>query len=156
MFSRIPGTTRPSQDGQLYMHQGVDILSGALEAGGWENVGEPNNSPTKKNHTFGATTYMFADGERGGPLATYLVSASERDNFNLLMNLNVRRAVRDGGHVTGIELECLTEEGGLGVIPLTPDTGRAIFSAGTFGSAKLLLRSRFLQQDDPFRLGILR
>lgn len=141
MFSRIPGTTRPSQDGQLYMHQGVDVLSGALGAAGWENVVEPNSAPTKKNHTFGATTYMYSNGERGGPLATYLVTASARDNFQLLTNLNVRRAVRTGGHVTGIELECLTEDGSLGVVPLT-DKGGAIFSAGTFGSAKLLLRSR--------------
>ena len=125
------------------MHQGVDVLSGALKAGGWEEIPEPNEAPTKKNHTFGSTTYMFADGERGGPLATYLVSAAGRDNFKLLTGLSVRRALRDGGHVTGLELDCLAEEGGLGSIPLTADTGRAIFAAGTFGSAKLLLRSEF-------------
>ncbi|RYO77912.1 hypothetical protein DL766_001885 [Monosporascus sp. MC13-8B] len=141
VFSRIPGTTRPSVDGKLYMHQGVDVLSGALEAAGWENVPEPNSAPTKKNHTFGATTYMFANGERGGPLATYLVSAAKRENFSLLMNQGVRRAIRTGGHVTGLELDCVQPDGNLGVISLTPDTGRAIFAAGTFGSAKLLLRS---------------
>lgn len=129
-------------DGQLYIHQGVDVLSKALDAAGWENVQTPNSAPTKKNHTFGATTYMFSNGERSGPLATYLVSASSRDNFKLLLNLGVRRAIRTGGHVTGIELDCLTEDGSLGVVPLTPDTGRAIFSAGTFGTAKLLLRSK--------------
>ena len=143
MFSRIPGTTRPSMDGQLYMHQGVDVLSGALKAGGFEEISAPNSAPSKKNHTFGSTTYMFADGERGGPLATYLVSASDRDNFKLLTGLSVRRAIRDGGHVTALELDCLAEDGSLGAIPLTPDTGRAIFSAGTFGSAKLLLRSEY-------------
>ena len=143
VFSRIPGTTRPSMDGELYMHQGVDVLSGALKSAGWEEIPEPNQAPTKKNHTFGSTTYMFADGERGGPLATYLVSASDRDNFKLLTGLRVRRALRDGGHITALELDCLAEEGGLGAIPLTPDTGRAIFAAGTFGSAKLLLRSEF-------------
>ncbi|RYO74473.1 hypothetical protein DL764_010817 [Monosporascus ibericus] len=141
VFSRIPGTTRPSMDGGLYMHQGVDVLSGAFEAAGWENVPEPNSAPTKKNHTFGATTYMFANGERGGPLATYLVSAAERENFSLLMNQSVRRAIRMGGYVTGLELDCVQPDGNLGVVSLTPGTGRAIFAAGTFGSAKLLLRS---------------
>jgi cellobiose dehydrogenase (acceptor) len=141
VFSRIPGTTRPSQDGELYMHQGVDVLSAALKHGGWQSVGEPNSNPTKKNHTFGSTTYMYSEGERGGPLATYLVSASERENFKLVTNLNARRAIRDGARVTGVELDCVNADGNHGVVSLTPDTGRVIVSAGTFGSAKFLFRS---------------
>ncbi|KAI2606095.1 uncharacterized protein GGS25DRAFT_373452 [Hypoxylon fragiforme] len=140
-FRRIPGTTRPSQDGELYMHQGFDVISSGLQKAGWKNIPIPNDAPTQKNHTFGATTYMFSNGERGGPMATYLVTAAKRDNFALWMNTPVRRALRTGGHVTGVELDCTVEGGGYGVVSVTPDTGRVIVSAGTFGSAKFLLRS---------------
>ncbi|XXH03587.1 hypothetical protein Hte_009992 [Hypoxylon texense] len=140
-FRRIPGTTRPSQDGELYMHQGFDVISNGLAKAGWTNVPVPNDAPTKKNHTFGATTYMFAGGERAGPLATYLVTAAKRDNFALWMNTPVRRALREGGHITGVELDCTVEGGGFGTVSVTPDTGKVIVSAGTFGSAKFLMRS---------------
>ncbi|KAI1402017.1 hypothetical protein F4819DRAFT_496243 [Hypoxylon fuscum] len=140
-FQRIPGTTRPSQDGELYMHQGFDVISSGLEKAGWKNIPVPNNQPTEKNHTFGATTYMFSGGERAGPLTTYLVTAAKRDNFALWMNTPVRKALRTGAHVTGVELDCTVEDGAFGTVNVTPDTGRVIVSAGTFGSAKFLLRS---------------
>ncbi|OTB09082.1 carbohydrate-binding module family 1 protein [Hypoxylon sp. CI-4A] len=140
-FERIPGTTRPSQDGEIYMHQGLDVIASGLESAGWKNVPVPNDAPTEKNHTFGATTYMFSGGERGGPLTTYLSTAAERDNFALWMNTPVRRALRTGGHITGVELDCTVEGGGYGTVDVTPDSGRVIVSAGTFGSAKFLLRS---------------
>ncbi|KAI1081234.1 carbohydrate-binding module family 1 protein [Whalleya microplaca] len=141
VFSRIPGTTRPSQDGVLYIHEGFDVISSGLEKAGWKSISVPNDEPTQKNHTFGSTTYMFEGGERGGPLTTYLVSAAKRDNFALWMNTAVRRALRTGGHVTGVELDCTVEGGGYGTVDVTPDTGRVIVSAGTFGSAKFLFRS---------------
>ncbi|KAI1485643.1 cellobiose dehydrogenase [Biscogniauxia mediterranea] len=141
VFDRIPGTTRPSQDGVLYVHEGVDILSSALEEGGWTNVVVPNNSPGSKNRTFGPTTYMFSGGQRAGPMATYLATAAKRDNFALWMNTPARRAIRTGGHITGVELDCTLDEGKFGTVSVTPETGRVIVSAGTFGSAKFLMRS---------------
>ncbi|CAJ2502785.1 Uu.00g101790.m01.CDS01 [Anthostomella pinea] len=141
VFERIPGTIRPSTDGQLYLPQGVDMLSDALANGGWTNVPVPNDDPGSKNRTFGATSYMFEGGERSGPMGTYLVSAATRDNFQMWMNTPARRAIRTGGQITGIELDCTVEGGEFGTVSVTPDTGRAIVSAGTFGSAKFLMRS---------------
>lgn len=77
-------------------------------------------------------------------MATYLQTALKRPNFNLYMNTAVRRVIRAGAHATGIELECNGNGGYIGTINLTPKTGRVILSAGTFGSAKLLLRSEFI------------
>ncbi|KAK8114146.1 fungal cellulose binding domain-containing protein [Apiospora kogelbergensis] len=139
-FERIPGTNNPSEDGVLYMRQGFDILSDGFKKAGWTNV-EPNQQPTMKNHTYGRTEYMFSHGERGGPLSTYLVSALQRPNFHLYMNTAVKRIVREGGHATGVELECNGEGGFGGKISLTPKTGKVISAAGAFGSAKLLMRS---------------
>lgn len=84
---------------------------------------------------------MFSNGQRGGPLATYLATAKARSNFDLWMNTAVRRAIRSGSKVSGVELECLTDGGFSGNVQLNPK-GAVIFSAGTFGSAKLLMRSK--------------
>ncbi|KAI1878510.1 uncharacterized protein JN550_000692 [Neoarthrinium moseri] len=140
LFSRIPGTTVPSTDGKLYLQQGFDMLSSGLNASGWKYI-VPNDHPDQKNRTYGHSTFMFSGGERGGPLATYLLSASQRKEFTLWTNTIAKRVVRTGGHATGVELECNGGSGYSGVVSVTPKTGRVIVSAGAFGSAKLLMRS---------------
>lgn len=130
-------------DGKLYYQQGFDVLSGGLKTAGWTEV-TANDVPDEKNHTYSHTPFMFSGGERGGPMATYLVSASGRKNFNLWMNTAVKRVVRTGGHITGIEVEPFLDGGYTGVVNVTSVTGRVILSAGTFGSAKILLRSKRL------------
>ncbi|KKA30608.1 hypothetical protein TD95_000828 [Thielaviopsis punctulata] len=139
-FNRIPGTTIPSEDGTLYLQQGFDIISSALNNSGWTSV-NALESPDAKNHTYTHTPYMFSHGERGGPMATYLVSASARDNFKLWTGTSVKRVIRQGGHVTGVEVEPYIPGGYSGVVNVTAGSGRVVLSAGTFGSAKILLRS---------------
>lgn len=126
-------------DGRLYRQEGFEVLASGLRASGWNEV-VANDSPNEKNRTFAHSHFMFAGGERDGPLATYLVTAAQRDNFDLWTNTAVRRAVRSGSTVSGVELECLRDGGYSGTVNLNPKGG-VIFSAGTFGSAKLLLRS---------------
>jgi cellobiose dehydrogenase (acceptor) len=133
-------------------------VSGGLQSAGWSLV-DPMNNPDRKNRTFMRTPYMFSNGERGGPMATYLVSAKGRSNFALWMNTVVKRVVRSKGHVTGVEVEPFLAGGYSGTVKLTPVTGRVILSAGTFGSAKILLRSEFPYMpwwqvaDDPGGIG---
>ncbi|KAF2841371.1 carbohydrate-binding module family 1 protein [Patellaria atrata CBS 101060] len=141
-FQRIPGTDHPSKDGKLYYQEGFNVLSTALSRAGWKSV-TANKQPDLKNKTYSLTPYMFENGERGGPLATYLVTASKRSNFKLMTNASVRRIVRKGGHATGVELE----GGNCYTINLTPNTGRVILSAGTFGSTKILFRSGIGPED---------
>ncbi|KAK0612791.1 cellobiose dehydrogenase [Bombardia bombarda] len=139
VFSRIPGTTTPSLDGKRYLSEGFDMLGGSLGAAGWKYI-VPNDHPDEKNRTYGHSTFMFSGGERGGPMATYLVTASARKTFTLWTNTIARRVVRDGGHITGVELEC-NGAGHAGVVSVTPTTGRVILAAGAFGTPKLLFRS---------------
>ncbi|SPO04774.1 probable cellobiose dehydrogenase [Cephalotrichum gorgonifer] len=140
VFSKIPGTMTPSMDGKRYLQQGFDVVAGGLGAAGWKSVAA-NDVPNEKNRTFTHPPFMFAGGERNGPLATYLVSASGRSNFDMWLGTSVKRIVRTSGHATGLEVEATLEGGYVGTVPLTPETGRVILSAGTFGSAKVLLRS---------------
>lgn len=140
MFSRIPGTDAPSVDGKRYLQEGFNVLSGGLKSSGWTEV-TANNSPDKKNRTVAHSPFMFSGGERGGPLATYLASASNRGNFKMWLNTAVKRVIREGGHITGVEVEAFRDGGYKGIINVTSISGRVVLSAGTFGSAKLLLRS---------------
>ncbi|KAI8632713.1 cellobiose dehydrogenase [Xylariaceae sp. FL1651] len=141
VFQRIPGTIVPSTDGKLYLQQGFNMLTSGLNASGWKYV-VPNDHPDEKNQTYGHASNMFSNGERYGPLATYLLSASKRKEFTLWMNTTAKRVVRTGGHATGVEIDCTPNAAGhTGVVSVTPGTGRVIVSAGTFGTAKLLFRS---------------
>jgi cellobiose dehydrogenase (acceptor) len=85
---------------------------------------------------------MFSNGERGGPLATYLVTSKARNNFKLWMNTTVKRVIRSGGHVTGVEVEAFGDGGYQGIVNVTQTTGRVVLSAGTFGTAKILFKSK--------------
>ncbi|PGH26426.1 hypothetical protein AJ80_01924 [Polytolypa hystricis UAMH7299] len=140
VFSRIPGTDHPSVDGELYLAQGYDALGSTLANAGWKSV-TANQAPNEKNKVFTRTPYMFSGGERGGPLATYLVSASQRSNFKLWTNTAVRRVTRTGGRITGVEVEAFAEGGYTGVVKVSDAVGRVILSAGTFGTPKILMRS---------------
>jgi cellobiose dehydrogenase (acceptor) len=138
VFQRIVGTDTPSSDGKLYKQEGYDVLSGALGADGWTNV-VANNKPNEKHRVYSHTPYMYENGQRQGPLGTYLVTAMKRSNFKLWTNTAVKRVIRTGGKATGVELEG-GAGGYCGNVTLNAG-GRVILSAGTFGSAKLLFRS---------------
>ncbi|OQO04051.1 hypothetical protein B0A48_10694 [Cryoendolithus antarcticus] len=139
VFQKIPGTYYPSKDGKTYLRQGFNSLATALSAAGWSSV-DANANPGAKSKTYTQTPYMFSNGERGGPMATYLVEAMARSNFKLIMNTGVRRIIRTNGHATGVQLEPFNSNGKCGTINLTAK-GRVIVSAGVFGTSKILLRS---------------
>jgi cellobiose dehydrogenase (acceptor) len=141
VFNTIPGTDHPSMDGKLYLQSGYNVVANGLKNAGWTNV-TANNVPGSKNRTFSFTPYMYINGERGGPLATYLVDASKRSNFHMWLNTSVKKIIRDGGHATGVQVEPANNGGYGGTVNLTPVTGRVIVSAGAFGTPKLLFRSK--------------
>jgi cellobiose dehydrogenase (acceptor) len=140
VFSRIPGTYIPSQDGIDYNPNGYNLLGGALAAAGWSNV-SANSVPNQKNRVFTRGPFMYSNAQRGGPLATYLATANARSNFKMMLNTNVRKVIRTGGHITGVLVEPFLPGGYSGVINVTATTGRVVLSAGTFGSPRILLRS---------------
>ncbi|KAH6670475.1 hypothetical protein B0J14DRAFT_97535 [Halenospora varia] len=140
VFQKIPGTDHPSLDGKLYVQSGFDVVSKGLAAAKWTSV-TANNVPSQKNRTFAHTPYMSSNGERGGPQATYLVSAMARKNFQMWLNTSVERVNRVGGHATSLDVIAQNNGGRAGTVQLTPVTGRVIIASGTFGTAKLLFRS---------------
>ena len=79
VFAIIPGTSTPSTNGELYLQEGAHVLENALSQAGFEQE-VSNNVPNQKTQrkVFGNTTFMYENGERGGPMATYLVDAVQR------------------------------------------------------------------------------
>ncbi|KAL2826657.1 hypothetical protein BDW59DRAFT_171747 [Aspergillus cavernicola] len=145
VFTRIPGGIHPSQDGVLYLQEGPNVLIDGLVASGWE-LTTFNDAPEEKYRSVGNSPYMFSEGQRNGPMATYLVTANERTNFDMWVNTTVRRVVRDGSTATGVEVEPFLEGGYEGLVNLTA-SGRVVLSAGAFGSPKILFRSGIGPED---------
>ncbi|KAL4912248.1 hypothetical protein BDW62DRAFT_206673 [Aspergillus aurantiobrunneus] len=145
VFERIPGTITPSMDGNIYLQEGPSVLMNGLTASGWEMTSF-NEAPEQKYRSVGYSPYMFSNGQRNGPMATYLVTANERSNFDLWINTNVRRVVRDQGTVTGVEVQPFSDGGYEGLLNLTAG-GKVILSAGAFGTPKILFRSGIGPED---------
>lgn len=141
VFNRIPGTITPSTDSKLYLQEGPSVIMNGLTASGWEMTSF-NDAPEAKYRSVGYSPYMFSNGQRNGPMATYLVNANERNNFDMWINTTVRRVVRDQGTVTGVELEPFLDGGYEGTLNLTTG-GKVILSAGAFGTPKILFRSMY-------------
>lgn len=140
VMSRIPGTDTPSMDGKRYIQSGFDTVRAGLAQAGWASV-TANNVPSQKNRTYAHTPYMYINGERAGPMATYLVTANGRSNFHMWLNTSVERINRVGGHATSLNVIATNNGGRQGTVMLTPTTGRVIIAGGAFGTAKLLFRS---------------
>lgn len=140
----MPWTDTPSNDGQSYLTNNTKIARDALT-----NVSNPNHfrfitaneNVKERNRVTSNTEFFFLNGEKGGPMATYLVTASKRNNFKMHLNTTVTRVLRSSGVATGVEVEAAGPDGITGIFNVTPRTGRVILSAGVFGSFKILLRS---------------
>lgn len=145
VFDKIPFTDHPSMDGIIYKPQGYNIVAGALASAGWKNV-TADLAPGEKNMTFSHPNHMFSHGERGGPMATYLVDAYALPNFKLMVNTTVNRVIRSGSQASGVEVEAFLPGGQCGQIKVKTG-GKVILSAGAFGTPKILMRSGIGPQD---------
>jgi cellobiose dehydrogenase (acceptor) len=130
--ARLPSTDHPSTDGQRYMEQVFGVVGGWLNKNGYSNI-TINDNPNFKNHAYGYSAYDFVAGQRGGPVPTYLKTASARSNFKLVVNTTVSNVVRNGAQVSGVRTN-------KGFYTLT-SKGRVVLSAGSFGTPRLLFQS---------------
>ncbi|KAG9616903.1 FAD/NAD(P)-binding domain-containing protein, partial [Aureobasidium melanogenum] len=137
VFSRLPGTEVPSQDGKLYYQQGADIIEGALSAANWTEV-SANCVPDQKDRVYSNTTFMYQNGERSGPMSVYLGSAYARPNFSLYTNAIVDRVIREGSKITGVEISNTSPDGFRGTVKANK---AVVLAGGAFGTPKVLMRS---------------
>jgi cellobiose dehydrogenase (acceptor) len=102
-----------------------------------------NDVPDQKHAVFGHTSYDYCNGQRGGPVTTYLQSALQRPNFSLQSNVTVSRAVRTGSRATGVRA---VVDGVETTINLSPN-GRVVLSGGAIFSPALLMQSGIGPED---------
>ncbi|KAL8357181.1 hypothetical protein RB598_002152 [Gaeumannomyces tritici] len=141
-FARVPWTERPAVDGVLHNTKVHELVTKGLAAKGWRAV-VANDEPEAKQRTFAHAAHFFMDGERGGPLRTYLGEAADKHaggNLEIWTDTTVTRLERRGDTVTGVQVDAVGEAGHSGVVKVG-DGGRVILSAGVFGTAKILFRS---------------
>lgn len=137
LYARQPSIETPSMDGQFYAQSGYEAAKKWLVDGaGYAEVGI-NDQADNKTKVFGHSEYDYTNGQRGGPVTTYLQTALARDNFVLQSNVTVRRAQRTGSLATGI----LATVDGQDITISLSSTGRLVFSGGAIFSPSLLMHS---------------
>ncbi|KAF8905671.1 hypothetical protein CPB85DRAFT_1437210 [Mucidula mucida] len=136
--AKLPSTDHPSTDGKRYLEQTYDVASALLKAEGYQGI-TINDNPNFKDHVYGYSAFNFQNGQRAGPVASYLRTAKARSNFVLKQYTYALNVERDGSTITGVRTND-SSLGPNGIVTLNPK-GRVILSAGSFGSARILYRS---------------
>ncbi|USP79449.1 carbohydrate-binding module family 1 protein [Curvularia clavata] len=137
LYERNPGQTYGSQDGVRYDDGAFDVLSKFFAAQGWTETDFVKN-PNNKVDVYGHPTWNIANGLRSGSVRTYLPLAQKLDNFKLMMNTDVVRAVRKGSAVSGVEVKTAD---GKRVIYNVKAGGRVVLSAGAMSTPRILFNS---------------
>ncbi|KAL2059726.1 hypothetical protein VTL71DRAFT_10218 [Oculimacula yallundae] len=137
LYAAQPSTNITSQDGIRYLQTGYDAAKKWLVDGlGFTDV-DINAKANNKTKVFGYPIFDYSNGQRGGPVTTYLQSALKKANFHLQSGVLVSRVERTGTNATGVTV---TVNGTEKVIQLTP-AGRVILSGGALRSPSLLMFS---------------
>ena len=127
-----------SQNSQYYLQSGYEAAKTWLVNGaGFADV-SINDKADRKFNVFGRPAYDYANGQRGGPVTTYLQSAISRPNFHLQDNVQVLHVTRSGNISTGVH--ALVNNSIWVTVKLSPG-GHVILSAGAIQSPQLLMLS---------------
>ncbi|KAJ5302947.1 cellobiose dehydrogenase [Penicillium atrosanguineum] len=137
LYERNPGSTLPSQDGELYDQALYSTLKAFFSNLGWTSV-DMSEQPNEKYQVYSHPAWNIKDQKRAGPLRTYLPLAEQYDNFQLSMGTKVLRLMRTNGQITGVEVEFASGE--TEIITL-PHHGRVLLSAGALSTPRVLWNS---------------
>ncbi|KAF9876525.1 GMC oxidoreductase [Colletotrichum karsti] len=136
-YKRLPGTTLASEDGKRYDDGAFEIMSRFLDANGWSEQDALKN-PEAKELMYSHPPWSIAHGLRDSPVRAILPDAEALPNFTLELNTKVLRAIRDGGLVTGIEVE--HDSGAREIIQLAKG-GSLVLAAGSHSTPRVLFNS---------------
>ncbi|OJD28636.1 cellobiose dehydrogenase [Diplodia corticola] len=137
LYQRQKSVEQYSMDGKYYLQTGYEAArKWIVDSAGFSDV-VINDAADQKYRVFGRPAYDYANGQRGGPVTTYLQTALARDNFQLQHGVRVQRVARTGPKATGV---VATVDGRDVTIPLSA-TGRVVLSGGAVQSPSLLMHS---------------
>ncbi|KAH6872216.1 hypothetical protein BKA58DRAFT_140997 [Alternaria rosae] len=139
--AKQPNTDSPSRDSKRYLQSGYDaakqwLVDGAGFAEVGLNDGIENHNKTK---VFGHPIWYYENGQRSGPVKTYLQSALARSNFAFQTGTKVLRVRREGGVATGVDVQTNGAENPSSIC--IKEGGMVISSAGALLSPQLLMWS---------------
>ncbi|KFZ17799.1 hypothetical protein V502_04398 [Pseudogymnoascus sp. VKM F-4520 (FW-2644)] len=135
--ARAPSTDTPSADGKQYLQSGYDVVRRwIVDSLGFADV-KINESKDNKFDVFGRPVYGYEDGQRAGPVSTYLQDALELPNFHLQSGTRAVRVQRTGNVATGV---WVLVNGVETLVPLC-NTGRVVISAGAIATPGFLMFS---------------
>lgn len=142
LTARQPSSAITSADGQYYEQSTYDAAKDWLVGHGGFSEVDINADPNAKSSVFGHPIYDYENGQRGGPVVSYLQDALRSEHFSFASGMHVKRVVRSGDRATGVEVT-------RGDDPLSTDTetialsstGRIVLSGGAIQSPGLLMYS---------------
>jgi cellobiose dehydrogenase (acceptor) len=134
VYSRVPSDDVYSQDKKFYVQSGYDAaVKWIVDGAGFANI-DLNAQANQKTKVFGRPVFDYNNGQRGGPVTTYLQTALTRANFHLQHSTRVDHVVRSGDTATGV---VVIVNGAEKTVSLNPD-GRVILSGGALQSPQIL------------------
>lgn len=137
LYQTQPSTDNPSQDQIRYLQSGYTAAKKWLVTNaGYAELGI-NANAAKKTKVFGRPVYDYMNGQRGGPVISYLQSALQRSNFRLQSGAWVQRIVRTGNVATGV----VANVSGVITTYSLSSKGRVVVSGGALKSPELLMKS---------------
>lgn len=137
LYQTQPSTNNPSLDGIYYEQSDYAAAKQWLVTNAGYTELDINANSARKTKVFGHPAYDYANGQRGGPVISYLQTALKRPNFQLQSGTWVQRIVRTGSQATGVVVNIA---GTTSTIPLSTK-GRVIVSGGALKSPELLMKS---------------
>ena len=130
LYAMQPAAAITSQDSQFYLQSGYNVArTWLVDNAGYSEV-DINANSSEKTRVFGHPIYDYSNGQRGGPVTTYLQAALARPNFVFQSGVRVQNIMRARDIATGVNATVA----GVPTILRLASTGRVILSGGALQS----------------------
>ena len=126
-----------SPDHMRYLQSGYTAAKNWLVTNAGYAEVDINANAASKTKVFGHPIYDYNNGQRGGPVISYMQTALKRSNFHLQSGAWVQRVIRNGNVATGV----VANVGGVSTTFSLSAKGRVIISGGALKSPELLMKS---------------
>lgn len=138
LLQRQPAVANYSSDGRTYVEDiQAATKSWLVDGAGYQYVSFADD-PNNKEKAYGRPVYNYKNGQRGGPVTTYLQTALSRSNFHLSTGVKVKYINQQGGNASGVQVDL--GNGKIATIRLASG-GRVVLSAGALQSPQILMYS---------------
>ncbi|MCJ1484856.1 hypothetical protein MMC06_005029 [Schaereria dolodes] len=137
LYQTQPSTNNTSSDQIRYLQSGYTAAKNWLVGKAGYTEVDINANAANKAKVFGHPIYDYSNGQRGGPVISYMQAALKRSNFHLQSGAWVQRVVRTGNLATGV----IANVSGVMTTYSLSASGRVILSGGALKSPELLMKS---------------